>query len=734
MIRDERGLVHFKILLWGPFESGKTTMIKWYYDNTQELSKGGFTSVENDLGQTIYFDYASLSTNGNTIYDIFAVGGSEECAKERKALADGSDAIMFVAHSERDKLESTLSSIDELVSILGGTYESLPKVFVLNKRDLITEDLVEEGEFSELPDVKGFRVFETVANIGIGVAEPFQYLISDLTRKIEGAPEIPQGPQELKGIGLAILELAEGFEGSLEATYPDGFFLNPEEVTSVGRMHSPNATSSSFASVRTGSSQIFSYHLAKRDDQGASKIVCLVAPSHVPGRRLCNLFERFCHSAPVILRYKSLTSLKEVVRSLPQFYILARDLMITSTASRSESLALRPRDLLRCRLLTEGASGAIDKEISYLSLLANQRDYELVYSASKAKVMYITSVHLDEYETKTLLKEVERIQNNLYMRTAGTPDSGIKRKYVETYLAEMSDTLGELTNNILNTVILQKMREDNPEHLALEVERHLLTIPLEILHDGQDYLCLKRSFSRWITSEQGQIPSLVKPKFIPRSRIEGQPLNLLIVDSRLRKIPPVSRDDFGGRLIRFLVAKGSLGKTEVAVESARGELRREDVRAILSSGKYDIIHMIGPAEIGSGDPAGSSWIFSNGEIRGYELVELFARGYPQLMISHVCSPPLEREWDAGQQSRIIHSLASSTLAAGTECFVGEVAQKLDESLFLMTTDLYKEMLKNDKPIGKALMATRRNSIKANGMEDDRWMKPILYGNPAKRIS
>jgi hypothetical protein len=316
----------------------------------------------------------------------------------------------------------------------------------------------------------------------------------------------------------------------------------------------------------------------------------------------------------------------------------------------------------------------------------------------------------------------------------GTPESGVRKKYVQTYLAEMRNTLVGMFNHIFDTVILQKIKEDNPEHLALEVERHLFTIPLEILHDGQDYLCLERSFSRWITPEQGQISSSEKPKFVPKAHREGEPLRILIVDSRLKKIPPVSREDFGGQLIRFLVAKGSLGKTEVAVETARGELRKEEVKAILSSAKYDIIHMIGPAEISSGDPAGSSWVFSNGEIRGYELAELFAQGYPQLIVSHVSSPPLEREWDAGQESRIIHALALSALAAGTECFVGEVAQKLTDSELLMTTDLYRKMLKDKKPIGEALRATRLNFIKANSMEDDGWMKPVLYGNPAKHIS
>jgi signal recognition particle receptor subunit beta len=709
-------------------------MIKWYYDNAHVLDRGGFTSVENDLGQTIYFDYASLSAEASFIYDVFAVGGSDECARERKVLTDGADGIIFVAHSEREKLESTLSSIDELVSILGDSYQNLPKVFALNKRDLLTEDLIEEGEFSELPDVQGNMVFVTVAKIGIGVSEAFQYLISDLAQRTQSLKEIPRAPAELAGIGVAALSIAEGFEASLEATYPEGFSIGVDEEKAIASVQSSGMTSPSFTTIRTGDFHICSYNTGKPDEQGVTRVVCLVLPSSVTRSDVYNLFERFYRSAPVILRYRRSGTPGEIPRILPQFYILARDMMISRAVSGSKHVTIRPRDLLRCKLLTEGTSEAIGNGVSYLSFLQNQLEYEILYSPSKTKSTYSSSVSLDEYETKTLLKEVERIQNNLSMRMKTTSEAGTRRKHVRTYLSEMRNTLGGIFKQIFNNAILDSLKEDDPEHLTMEVERQLFAIPLEILHDGQDYLCLRKPFSRWITGEQGLIEPEERHKPVPRVRGEGEPISILVVDSRLKKIPPVSPEDFGGRLIAFLRGKGSFGKLGVAVDAARGELRCEDVKALLSSSKYHVIQIISPAEISSGDPAGSSWVFSNGEIKGYELPELLAEGYPQMIISYVHSPSQEREWDSTQESRIIYSLASSALSAGTECFVGEVARQLDRSLFAMTTDLYREMLRNGKSVGESLRAARLNFIKANGVEDPDWMRPILYGNPAKHVS
>jgi hypothetical protein len=130
---------------------------------------------------------------------------------------------------------------------------------------------------------------------------------------------------------------------------------------------------------------------------------------------------------------------------------------------------------------------------------------------------------------------------------------------------------------------------------------------------------------------------------------------------------------------------------------------------------------------------GCSWLFSKGEISGYELEKLFAKGYPALFLSHVSSPPSEREWDAGQEARILYSMALSARTAGVESFMGQVVQETTPATFDMLATLYKEMLAGKKTIGEAVRAVRMSVIKANGIEDENWMKPILFGNPSKTI-
>lgn len=82
----------------------------------------------------------------------------------------------------------------------------------------------------------------------------------------------------------------------------------------------------------------------------------------------------------------------------------------------------------------------------------------------------------------------------------------------------------------------------------------------------------------------------------------------------------------------------------------------------------------------------------------------------------------------------MHTLAYGVRLAGPECFIGAVTDGMTESTLALTKSLYEEVIKNNRPVGEALKEARLQLIKARGIEDDSWMKPILYGNPAKAIT
>jgi hypothetical protein len=257
---------------------------------------------------------------------------------------------------------------------------------------------------------------------------------------------------------------------------------------------------------------------------------------------------------------------------------------------------------------------------------------------------------------------------------------------------------------------------------------------MEMLYDGQDFLCLKKPMSRWVTEEPGSAIDEDKEEPTPRTRSDNEPLSILFIDSRVEKEPSSTSSDFGGLLEKFFTDEKSFGNVRVKADSLRGLLKKQEIIALLSSGKYDIIHMISSAAVSSGDPTASSWICYDGEVRGHELRKLFKNRYPQLVVSYVHSPPWERKWDGRQQDRIIYTLASSTKLAGPDCFIGVAADALTDSMLALTEVFYVELLKNKKPVGEALREARMRFIREKGIEDQNWVKPILYGNPSRQVT
>jgi signal recognition particle receptor subunit beta len=732
MNRDDTGHLHFKIVVWGPFASGKTTVVKWYYNNTRELKKGGFTSVENNRGETVYFDYASLSTGGEVVYDFFAVGGSPSSANERKTVAGGADAIVFVGFSKRSEMKSNLESIDELSNVMGNSYRLLPKIFLLNKCDL-GGDLIDVGEFSELPNVGGSKVFQTGGTTGEGVEEAFQSLMLDLVQKTITLQEIPQAPPELARMGVVLLSVAEGFDPAIEATFPQAFSIAPSQAKIVASLHPLTETSPSFATVKSDSLYLCSYRTTKRDPYGASYIVSLAMPLETPPKRIFSLFMRIQDSVPIILGNVDVTSSDCQKLAVEQIYIVGRDQISSPLKDSAQLLGPNPKDSFKSKLFRGGAAEAIGNGVAYLSLTQQKDQFEFLFAPSKSNSTLITTNPLDEYALKTMIKEADRLRSNLETKLNSSTSEEVRKKATLGFLEEIKKIGGTILNTLLSKSLLSRIADDEPEYFVFEIDRDRLPIPLEMLYDGQDFLCLKRAVSRWIVEEQRSIEYEEKEKPRPRLRNAGEAITILLVDSRVEEVTS-EVPGFEEQLEQFLTKDEAFAGKSIKVEGFRGKLNKVDLASKLSSGRYDIVHLISRAEVSSGDPTASSWLLNDGEIRGHDLRKLLASGYPQLVISYVSPPPWERKWDGKQQDRILYTLAYSTKLAGPSCFVGAITNELTDSMLTLTKSLYLEILNNKKPVGIALKEARLQLIKTKGKEDETWMKLIMYGNPVNTIS
>lgn len=137
MRKDLQGRIHFKIVFWGPSLSGKTTALRWIYDNVEGLDRGGFTSVEDHTGRTLFFDYTPMQATAQVVFDVYTVAGQRRHRGQRKVILNGVDGIIFVADSSPDQMEENIASMAELRSFIGDQLgHSVSLVVMLNKQDL----------------------------------------------------------------------------------------------------------------------------------------------------------------------------------------------------------------------------------------------------------------------------------------------------------------------------------------------------------------------------------------------------------------------------------------------------------------------------------------------------------------------------------------------------------------------------------------------------------------------
>jgi hypothetical protein len=181
-------IVQFKIVYWGPGESGKTTnyfRLREKFDGIV-LNKG--ISIETTDGRTLWQDSIRISffvnlgdIKWNIIAQIVTCTGQERFLQTREYVLDGADGVIFVADSDIEKMEQNKRSFRELISFTNET--KIPYVIQLNKRDI--ENAISISDFKRLMNLPNFEKYEdgtqviytTIALQGENVIQCFEDLM-----------------------------------------------------------------------------------------------------------------------------------------------------------------------------------------------------------------------------------------------------------------------------------------------------------------------------------------------------------------------------------------------------------------------------------------------------------------------------------------------------------------------------------------------------------------------------
>ena len=168
--------INCKIVYYGPGLCGKTTNIQWIYEQAHPEKRGKLVSLATETDRTLFFDFLPLDmgmVKGFKVrFHLYTVPGQVFYDASRKLILRGCDGVIFVADSQRARMEANIESIANLATNLkenGFDIRTIPYVLQLNKRDMPSAAPADEME--RLLRFRNEPMIEAVANQGTGVIE-----------------------------------------------------------------------------------------------------------------------------------------------------------------------------------------------------------------------------------------------------------------------------------------------------------------------------------------------------------------------------------------------------------------------------------------------------------------------------------------------------------------------------------------------------------------------------------
>lgn len=182
--------INLKIVYYGPGMSGKTTNLEYVHSKLDPSLTGELVTLKTKEDRTIFFDFMQIEVGRikgkKPKFNLYTVPGQVYYASSRKIILNGVDGIVFVADSQKDRMEGNVETLLDLENNLknaGYTLENFPWVIQYNKRDLPNAEAVpvlqKKLNFFDVPS------FEGVAITGIGIFDTLKSIINLVVQHVQ---------------------------------------------------------------------------------------------------------------------------------------------------------------------------------------------------------------------------------------------------------------------------------------------------------------------------------------------------------------------------------------------------------------------------------------------------------------------------------------------------------------------------------------------------------------------
>ncbi|HEY1013310.1 MAG TPA: GTPase domain-containing protein [Herpetosiphonaceae bacterium] len=166
--------IHCKIVYYGPGMCGKTSNLQYIHSQVPREAKGDLLSIATETERTLFFDFLPLDLGKvrgfSTRFHLYTVPGQVLYERTRVAVLNGADGVVFVADSQRDKLQEDIKSLQELarnITRQNKKFSEFPVVLQYNKRDI--PNALPVAVMDKYLNPLNWQRYDAVATTGVGV-------------------------------------------------------------------------------------------------------------------------------------------------------------------------------------------------------------------------------------------------------------------------------------------------------------------------------------------------------------------------------------------------------------------------------------------------------------------------------------------------------------------------------------------------------------------------------------
>jgi hypothetical protein len=325
--------------------------------------------------------------------------------------------------------------------------------------------------------------------------------------------------------------------------------------------------------------------------------------------------------------------------------------------------------------------------------------------------------HIGQEELNPINQQLDQLVTILDSRAAGCgtlPPAGPH----DTALKDIV-MLGKMLLTLIIPLYVQSDLYEGGLFLEFGMDETLLKYPWELMHDGEDFLCLKHSIGRFVNASPG-IPSRQIPVSRMGSKLDKLSILLISVPNPQPRNNTVFKnlpfaDTETEAICEVLAEQGN----DIQLKTLIGkDATYNNVFSVLNETPYDIVHYNGHAQ-------NNGLVLYDNNMKTGAINAFFKKTPPILCFINACETAKTTAW---HERYNIFNLASAFLETGSY-LLGSRWEINDKGAAEFAKKFYMSLLKEGKPLGSSVVDARKHCKETAPCNDFAWASYVLYGDP-----